>query len=114
MNGSEALARFYKEKKLWLSSDVRSDEIRWTVRGIDLCIGHVLTILKERREKEISRKPLISRWLSRDLYQAVTFALNYLKTGDRARGIRTLEKAKEFARGDYDNRVLRQTQRTSN
>lgn len=97
MNSQEVLIRLYKEKKEWLRSGELVPEVRWTVRGIDLSLQHVRDILRDQKIKENLRKPRISRWLARDLFFAVTIAINYLKNGHRLSAIKTLEKAKNAA-----------------
>lgn len=90
---------------------VQGDEIKWTVKGIDLCIQITRDVLREARQKEILRKPIISRWVSRELYYAIDQALRYLGRMDKAKAVRILEDARTYARRDNDNRMLRKTQR---
>ncbi len=93
MNAAEVLRRLWKEKHEWKSYD-DTPEVRWTLRGINLCIDHVKAIAKEQADNERLRKPRIARWLARDLYHAVEVSLGYMRRADRITAIKVLEKIK--------------------
>lgn len=96
MNSAEVLRRLYKEKKEWKRTP-KDSEARWTARGIDICIKHVYSIVREQRANARIRTPTINRWHARDLFKAVQSALHYLKLYDKNRAISVLEKAAEQA-----------------
>lgn len=97
MNSEEVLRRLVKDKKEWLNTTTSSDEVRWTVRGIDLGIKHIKDVRDERELKDTLRKPPINKWYAKDLYHAIRTALDCLSRCDRARAIKVLEEAKERA-----------------
>lgn len=97
MNSAEVLRRLYSEKKDWKSYG-ESEPVMGTINGIDICIAHVRSIIKEQVVNARLRKPNISRLYARDLYRTIQTAVHRLKTGDGKRAIRDLEKALETCR----------------
>ena len=96
MDGYEILRRLYQEQSDWKSYG-NGLEVSYTLKGIKICIKQVKDMIHEQHLKHLSRKKRINKWCAGDLFHAIVVALKYLGSGDRAKAIAALEKAKEKA-----------------
>lgn len=90
MNAAEAIKRIRLERRDWKCAGPGA-EVKWTLRGMDIALKKVRDLAQEERLKHLERRPRLSRWIAGDLFNAVQQALAYLKRGDRAKAINTLE-----------------------
>ncbi len=95
MNYIEIMRRLCKEKREWQNSAALGHEVRWIVRGIDLCIKHIRDIGCEKTRRDLLLHPILGMNASGELYHAIEVALKYLSRGERSKGIERLQEAKK-------------------